>query len=118
MRKKLCFTYKDPWVPGHRCMGKGEIHYIEVATDSVNSEEEQDTGSTNSEEELSQAEEQPPRRPSTLTRTHPPVIPQPLKQANKRKPTKGGVIATLLVFPGMTSSGSEGLLRDNEQLPW
>jgi hypothetical protein len=39
MRKKLCFTYKDPWVPDHRCMGKGEIHYIEVAID--NDEEEQ-----------------------------------------------------------------------------
>jgi hypothetical protein len=31
MRKKLCFNCRDPWVPGHRCMGKGEIHYIEVA---------------------------------------------------------------------------------------
>jgi hypothetical protein len=41
MRKKLCFTCKDPWVPGHRCMGKGEIHYIEVAADSVDSEEEE-----------------------------------------------------------------------------
>jgi len=41
MRKKLCFSGKDPWVPGHRCMGKGKIHYIEVATDSVNSEEEE-----------------------------------------------------------------------------
>jgi hypothetical protein len=50
--KKLCFTYKDPWVPGHRCMGKGEIHYIEVETDSVdNEEEEHDSGSTSSEEE-------------------------------------------------------------------
>jgi hypothetical protein len=54
MRKKLCFTCKDPWVPGHRCMGKGEIHYIEVETDSVDSEEEeQDSGSTSSEEEPS-----------------------------------------------------------------
>jgi hypothetical protein len=62
MRKKLCFTCKDPWVPGHRCMGKGEIHYIEVATDSVDSdEEEQDSGSTSSEEEPSHAEEQPPQ---------------------------------------------------------
>jgi hypothetical protein len=26
MRKKLCFTCRDPWVPGHRCMGKGQIH--------------------------------------------------------------------------------------------
>jgi hypothetical protein len=23
MRKKLCFSCRDPWVPGHRCMGKG-----------------------------------------------------------------------------------------------
>jgi hypothetical protein len=41
MRKKLCFNCRDPWVPGHRCMGKGEIHYIEVAVDSVDSEEEE-----------------------------------------------------------------------------
>jgi hypothetical protein len=39
MRRKLCFTYKDPWVPDHRCMGKGQIHYIEVVAD--NDEEEQ-----------------------------------------------------------------------------
>jgi hypothetical protein len=26
MRKNLWFTCKDPWVPGHKCMGKGEIH--------------------------------------------------------------------------------------------
>jgi hypothetical protein len=48
MRKKLCFTCKDPWVPSHKCMGKGEIHYIEVAADSVDSEEEQNNGSTSS----------------------------------------------------------------------
>ena len=52
MRKKLCFTCKDPWVPSHRGMGKGEIHYIEVATYSVDSEEEErDNGSTSSEED-------------------------------------------------------------------
>jgi hypothetical protein len=100
MRKKLCFSYKDPWVPGHRCMCKGEIHYIEVAADSVDSEEEEkDSGSTSSEEELAPAEEQPPRRPPTLAGTHPPVVPQPLEQANQRKLAKGGVIATLSVVP-------------------
>jgi hypothetical protein len=57
MRKKLCFNCRDPWVPGHKCMGKGEIHYIEVATDSVDSEEEQDSGSISSEESSAQAEE-------------------------------------------------------------
>ena len=52
MRKKLLFSFKDPWVIGHKCMGKGEIHYIEVATDSVDSEEEEhDNGSTSSKEE-------------------------------------------------------------------
>jgi hypothetical protein len=56
MRKKLCFSCRDPWVPCHRCMGKGEIHYIEVATDNVDSEEEeQDSGSTSLEEESAQA---------------------------------------------------------------
>ena len=58
MRKKVCFTCKDPWVPGHRCMGKGEIHYIKVTTDHVDNEEEEwDNGSTSSEEESAQAEE-------------------------------------------------------------
>jgi hypothetical protein len=97
MRKKLCFTCKDPWVPGHRCMGKGEIHYIEVATDS--DEEEQDSGSTSSEEEPSHAEEQPPRRPPTPVGAQPLVKPQPREKANRWAPTKGGVIATLSDIP-------------------
>jgi hypothetical protein len=100
MRKKLYFNYRDPWVLGHRCMGKREIHYIEVAKDSVdNEEEEKDSGSTSLEEESTQAEEQPPHKPPTPAGAHPPVVPQPLEQANKRKPTKGGVIATLSGVP-------------------
>jgi hypothetical protein len=96
MRKKLCFTCKDPWVPGHRCMGKGEIHYIEVAANSVDSEEEEhDSGSTSSEKEPAQAKEQPHRRPPTPAGTHPSIVPQPHERANRRKPAKGGVIATL-----------------------
>jgi hypothetical protein len=38
MRKNLCFSSGDPWVPGHRCMDKGEIHYIEVVEDSMDVE--------------------------------------------------------------------------------
>jgi hypothetical protein len=41
MRKKLCFFCRDPWVSGHRCMGKGQIHYIEVESGS---EEDEDIG--------------------------------------------------------------------------
>jgi hypothetical protein len=53
MRKKLCFNCRDPWIQGHRCMDKGEIHYIEVVVDNVDNEEEKkDNGSTSSEEEL------------------------------------------------------------------
>jgi hypothetical protein len=77
MRKKIFFNCRDPWVPGHRCMGKGEIHYIEVVVDSVDSEEEeQDNGSTSSEEDSTQEEEKPPRRPPTPAGAHPPIVPQ------------------------------------------
>jgi hypothetical protein len=53
MRNKLCFNCIYVWVPRHRCMGKGQIHYIEVASDS---EEEEirpspDSDSSSSEEE-------------------------------------------------------------------
>jgi hypothetical protein len=99
MRKKLCFSCRDPWVLGHRCMGKGEIHYIEVATDSVDSEEEQDNGSTSSKEESTPAEEHLPHRSPTPAGAHPPVVPQPPEQANRKKPAKGGFIATLSGVP-------------------
>jgi hypothetical protein len=39
-RKKLCFTCKEPWEPGNRCMGKGKTHYIEVLSDSEEEEDE------------------------------------------------------------------------------
>jgi hypothetical protein len=39
MKKKLCFSCRDPWVPSHRCMGKGQIHYIEVESSSEEDEE-------------------------------------------------------------------------------
>jgi hypothetical protein len=108
MRKNLYFNCKDPWVPGHRCMGKGEIHYIEVETDNAdNEEEEQDNGSTSSEEESAPAEEQPPRKPPTPIGAHPLIVPE---QANKRKPTKGGVIATLSGVPRYDTLHIRGII--------
>jgi hypothetical protein len=111
MRKKLYFSCRDPWVPGHRCMGKGEIHYIEVVADSVDSEEEQDNGSTSSEEESAPAEEQLPYRPPTLAGAHPLVVPQPPEQANRKKPTKGGVIATLSGVPRYDTIRIRGIIQ-------
>jgi hypothetical protein len=40
-RKQLCFICKEPWEPGHRCMGKGKVQYIEVVYDN---EEEDEVG--------------------------------------------------------------------------
>ena len=40
-RKNLCFTCREPWVPGHRCLGKGQVHYIEVASESDLDEHEE-----------------------------------------------------------------------------
>jgi hypothetical protein len=100
MRKKLCFSCRDPWVPGHSCMGKGETYYIEVATNSVDSEkEEQDSGSTSSKEE------------STPVAAHPPVVPQPPEQANRRKPAKGGIIATLSGVPRYDTLCIRGIIQ-------
>jgi hypothetical protein len=30
MRKNIFYNCKEPWESGHRCMGKGKVHYIEV----------------------------------------------------------------------------------------
>jgi hypothetical protein len=111
MRKNLFFTCKDPWVLGHMCMGKGEIHYIEVVVDNVHSEEEHKSGSTSSEEEPTHAEEKPPRRPPTLAGTHPLVVPQPHEQANKQKLANGGVIVTLSSVPRYDTPWIRGTIQ-------
>ena len=41
-RKKLCFTCQEPWIPGHRCSGKGKAYYIEAYYDSEEDEYYQD----------------------------------------------------------------------------
>jgi hypothetical protein len=38
-KNKLCYNYKDPWEPRHRCMGKDTTHYIEVLSKSEEEEE-------------------------------------------------------------------------------
>jgi hypothetical protein len=42
--KKLCYTYRDPWQLGHRCLGKGKIHYVEVVYDSEEEADDEDDG--------------------------------------------------------------------------
>jgi hypothetical protein len=43
-RKKLFFTYKEPWQPVHRCLGKGKIHYIEVMYDNEEETDDEEAG--------------------------------------------------------------------------
>jgi hypothetical protein len=38
-RKQVCFTCKETWNPAHKCMGRGQVHYIEVT--SYNKEEDE-----------------------------------------------------------------------------
>jgi hypothetical protein len=38
-RKQICFTCKEPWDPGNKCMGKGNAHYIEVIFDDEDDED-------------------------------------------------------------------------------
>ena len=42
-RKKLCFTCQEPWILGHRCVGKAKAHYIEVYLDNEGDESEKET---------------------------------------------------------------------------
>jgi hypothetical protein len=98
-------------------MGKGEIYYIEVATDNVDSEEEEhDSGSTSLEEESAQAGEKPPRRPPTPVGAHPSVVPQPPEHDNRRKPAKGGVIATLFGVPGYDTLRIRGTIQGQREI--
>jgi hypothetical protein len=55
-RKQLCFTCKEPWNPSHKCMGHGQVHYIEVTSDN---EEEEEIGQIqNMEAETIETEEE------------------------------------------------------------
>lgn len=53
--KQLCFTCKEPWNPAHKCMGRGQVHYIEVTSD--NGEEEEISQIQNMEAETTEAVE-------------------------------------------------------------
>jgi hypothetical protein len=94
MRKKLCFSCRDPWVLGHRCMGKGHIHYIEV--ESGSEEEDEDIGAradSDSEDETTHEPKQQWKKPQI------PAGAQPKEETKPRREVKGGTIATLSGVP-------------------
>jgi hypothetical protein len=104
MRKKLCFNCRDPWVLGHKCLDKGHIHYIEVASD--NEEEEiNSTSDSGSEEEHTHEEGQRPKKPQLQTE------PQLGGMTKPRVPVKGGTIATLSGVPRYDTIRLKGLIQ-------
>ena len=40
-KKRLCFTFQEPWASGHRCAA-GKAHFIEVFSESNGEEDEED----------------------------------------------------------------------------
>jgi hypothetical protein len=106
MRKKLCFSCRDPWVPGHRCMGKGQIHYIEVESGSEEEDEDiQAPTDSDSETETTHEPKQQPKKPQIPARA------KPQEEAKPRREVKGGTIATLSGVPKYNTLRLKGLVQ-------
>jgi len=43
-KKKLCFSCKDSWERGHRCMSKCKVHYIKVVSDDKDDDGDEGIG--------------------------------------------------------------------------
>jgi hypothetical protein len=84
-RKELCFNCKEPWEPGHKCMGKGKVHYIEVLS---NSDREEEAGLAQGNEHNCSDDEQP------------------------HEEVKGETIATLSSVPRFNSFRIRGVLQE------
>jgi hypothetical protein len=90
MRKKLCFSCRDPWVPGHRCLGKGQLNYIEVESGSEEKDEDiRARAVSDLEDETTPELEQQSKKPQTS------VGAQPKEETKPCREVKGGTIATL-----------------------
>jgi hypothetical protein len=106
MRKKLCFSSRDPWVPGHRCMGKGQIHYIEVESGSEEEDEDIHTSTeSDSETETTHEPKKQPKKPQIPAKT------KPQEEAKPRREVKGGTIATLSGVPRYNTLRLKGLVQ-------
>jgi hypothetical protein len=106
MRKKLCFSCRDPWVPRHRCIGKGQIHYIEVESGSEEEDEEIGAPTNNdSEDETTHEPKGQPKKPQILTEA------QHKEETKPRREVKGGTIATLCGVPRYNTLKLKGLVQ-------
>jgi hypothetical protein len=40
-QKTFFYNCKEPWEPGHHCMGKGKLHYMDVLSDEEDDDEDE-----------------------------------------------------------------------------
>ena len=105
MRKKLYFSCRYPWLPGHRCMGKGQIHYIEVESGSEEEDEEMRAQEDSDlEEKTTHEPEQHPKKPQIQTEA------QPKEETKPHREVKWGIIATLFGVPEYNTLRLKGLI--------
>jgi hypothetical protein len=83
-RNNIFYICKESWEPGHRCMGKGKVHYIEVVSNEENDGDDEGIG-----------------EPSHLDATEK----EPLQDS-----TKGLIISTLLGVPKYYTFRVRGIL--------
>jgi hypothetical protein len=104
-RKNLFFSCRDPWVPGHRRMGKGQIHYIEVELGSEEDEDIEAHEDNDSEDEPTHELERHPKKPQTQAEV------QPKDETKPRKEVKGRTIETLFDVPRYNTLRLKGLIQ-------
>jgi hypothetical protein len=106
MRKKLCFSCRDPWVPGHRCLGKGQLHYIEVESSSEEEDEDIEAREdSDSKDETTQEPEHQSKKPKI------PAGAQAKEETKPHREVKGGTIATLSGVPRYNTLRPKGLVQ-------
>jgi hypothetical protein len=93
-RKKLCYSCKEPWEPGHRCMGKGKLHYIEV----LSYEEDDGDDKIAHLQDSGQGSGEPPHLDTT-------------EKAPLQEGAKGVTIATVLGVPKYYTFRVRGILQ-------
>jgi hypothetical protein len=49
IRKNLFYSFKEPWEPSHRCMGKGKDYYIKVFYNEEDDGDDEGIGQENNE---------------------------------------------------------------------
>jgi hypothetical protein len=120
--KKLCYTCRDPWQPGHRCLGKGKIHYVEVVYDSEEEEDDEDDGAIHTMQENLREEEEAILDHETPDKGHKKItissmIGIPKFNTFRIKGVVQGKQATMLIYGGASHNFIDIAMVERRHLP-